>query len=323
MRTITLSELKTLCLQRADMQNTQFIDSSADAELTQYINSSLAELHDLLTIKYEYYHHTSRVIQLNGSQDIYTLPEDFYKVAGVDVDISSAFTQPFTVRRFNFEERNRYHTIPFVIGPNGGVIDMQYLVVGNYIRIMPIPTTFSWMRIWYYPRAKVLTDTTRTFTDSAVSVANNTITYASHNYSTADRISFTNTGGALPTPIASATDYYVIPVTANTFSIATSPQNAFSNQPLDITSAAGGGTNTIDDDLDIFDGINGWEEYIIIDTAIKMLVKEESPTVAELMAQKQNLIARIAIAAANRDAGSPKRITDIHTTNGIRGGRLY
>lgn len=64
------------------------------------------------------------------------------------------------------------------------------------------------------------------------------------------------------------------------------------------------------DATDTFDGINGWEEYIIINTAIKMLQKEESDT-SVLLALKKEMKERIEETAANRDAGSPERVTDV------------
>jgi hypothetical protein len=63
-------------------------------------------------------------------------------------------------------------------------------------------------------------------------------------------------------------------------------------------------------DAATFDGINGWEEYVIVDAAIKMLQKEESD-VSVLLAQKEALKARINTMAANRDSGSPQRIVDV------------
>lgn len=57
--------------------------------------------------------------------------------------------------------------------------------------------------------------------------------------------------------------------------------------------------------------LNGWEEYIVIDAAMKALAKEESD-VSVLMARKQALIERINAEAENRDAGSPGRIGDVY-----------
>jgi len=61
-------------------------------------------------------------------------------------------------------------------------------------------------------------------------------------------------------------------------------------------------------DADSFDGVNGWEEYVVVDAAIKCLQKEESST-TDLERQKGALIKRIEAMAADRDAGEPQRLT--------------
>lgn len=55
---------------------------------------------------------------------------------------------------------------------------------------------------------------------------------------------------------------------------------------------------------------SGWEEYIVVDAAIKMRVKEESE-IQELLIAKQEQRQRIEEAASNRDAGDPDRIADL------------
>ncbi len=67
-------------------------------------------------------------------------------------------------------------------------------------------------------------------------------------------------------------------------------------------------------DIDTADGVSGWDEYIIVDAAIKCLEKEESDT-SVFMAQKQGLIARIEAAAENRDAGNPQVVSDTQWSN--------
>lgn len=62
-------------------------------------------------------------------------------------------------------------------------------------------------------------------------------------------------------------------------------------------------------DSDSFDGINGWEEYVVVDAAIKCLIKEESST-NELMQIKAQLAKRISDMSAKRDSAKPKTITD-------------
>ena len=62
-------------------------------------------------------------------------------------------------------------------------------------------------------------------------------------------------------------------------------------------------------DTDVFDGFNGWEEYVVVDAAIKCLQKEESDTQA-LEVRKNRLIERIRSMAANRDMGHNETVAD-------------
>lgn len=57
--------------------------------------------------------------------------------------------------------------------------------------------------------------------------------------------------------------------------------------------------------------VNGWEEYIVVDAAMKALAKEESD-VSVVAARKAALVARINGEASNRDAGSPAHIGDYY-----------
>lgn len=67
-------------------------------------------------------------------------------------------------------------------------------------------------------------------------------------------------------------------------------------------------------DTDTIDGVSGWEEYIVIDAAIKAMQKEESDC-QELMLQKAAMIARINSAAENRDVGLPETVSDSRMRN--------
>lgn len=57
------------------------------------------------------------------------------------------------------------------------------------------------------------------------------------------------------------------------------------------------------------DDTQGWDEYVVLDAAIKCLLKEESD-VSDLMARKMLLKDRIEGEAANRDAGQPRHVVD-------------
>lgn len=77
-------------------------------------------------------------------------------------------------------------------------------------------------------------------------------------------------------------------------------------------------------DSDTVDGVNGWEEYIIVDAAIKCLAKEESDT-SELQLEKQILEKRITEMAAQRDTGFSERVSDVQYTGvfGMYGEDFY
>lgn len=74
--------------------------------------------------------------------------------------------------------------------------------------------------------------------------------------------------------------------------------------------------NQLINDADIIDGISGYEEYIIADTAIKALVKQESIEQAQAFSlQKDALMKRIEQAAENRDVGTPETVSDSRRAN--------
>lgn len=69
-------------------------------------------------------------------------------------------------------------------------------------------------------------------------------------------------------------------------------------------------------DADTLDGVNGWEEYIVVDAARKALEKEESYEGAQVQAgAKGALIARIEAEAENRDATGLARTADVRGGN--------
>lgn len=83
-----------------------------------------------------------------------------------------------------------------------------------------------------------------TFTAMAFTAANASeiFTSAAHGLLTGDGpVQLTNSGGALPSGLSAATDYYVIKIDANTFYLATTRSNAYAGTNLLI---AGDGTGT-------------------------------------------------------------------------------
>lgn len=231
MASFTLLQLRTLVRQRADIEASQHI---TDTELNNYINGSISELYDILIQKFgdEYFLSSTTFNLVNGT-DLYDLPADFYKLIGVDLQLTPT-TDYVTVKRFDFQERNRYSAS--VLRGIYGAPQLRYHVQGSKLRFQPTPTDTNGIKLWY-----------------------------------------------VPTPISLSADG------------------------------------------DTFSGFNGWEEYVIVDAAIKCMIKEETET-APSERRKAQLIERIESAAGKRDANFAPRITDtqrIEFEDGIILGDLY
>ncbi len=65
---------------------------------------------------------------------------------------------------------------------------------------------------------------------------------------------------------------------------------------------------------DTVDAVSGWEEYIVLDMCVKMLVKEESDPTA-FYTQKLAMLKRIEEAAENRNVGEPQTVSDSKLRN--------
>lgn len=59
----------------------------------------------------------------------------------------------------------------------------------------------------------------------------------------------------------------------------------------------------------IIDGINGWEQLIVLECAIRVMDKQEADS-TPFVKQKDKLLKRIEQASESRDLGSPQRVSD-------------
>lgn len=141
--TISLSQLRTAILQRADMENSNFV---SDAELNSYINNSIEELYDLIVSRYEDYYTESVQFTITAGQDGYAFPNAIYKMRGLDVQSGSDW---LTVDKFNFEERNRgqQHLLLATV-----YADIRYRLIGSTIKLVPADQAPGTYRLWYIPR---------------------------------------------------------------------------------------------------------------------------------------------------------------------------
>lgn len=207
--TVTLSSLREQARQRADMVNSRFI---LDDEWNTYINSAYTELRDLLITQGADWFVESQVLNLTGAQDYIEIPDNVYKLVGIDYSLGG---EQYPMQKFIFADRFKYKW-------NSNVL--RYRIVGGRIEFRPQPAAQA-ITLWYVPP-----------------------------------------------------------------------------------------TTLLQSDSDEVDGVNGWEDYIIVDAAIKALLKEESDVTA-LMAEKQGLTERISMLGASRDQQFPERVTDVTGMN--------
>ena len=318
---MTLPELRLATRQRADMVNSQFV---SDQEFNSYINASYFELYDLLVQKYgnDYYMKEYK-FSLQGNVSRYDLPEDFFKLLGVDLEISSGPDGYVSLRPFSLAERNRYSTAN--VQTWIGVTNLRYRLSANKLWFTPSPQTGQQIRIWYVPRLRALVDpVTLTVAQQPESGdlftvgANYIDTFGSlgaTTFQTAINIAETvnaNDWGIAATVQGNTITFALDGASSVYFGVENPAQSAVA--PTVQTRLVLSGTSMAGDTLTA-DGVSGWLEYVITDAAIKAGQKEESDTTT-LQYQKQALIKRIEAAAENRDAGSPATIADVQWTNG-------
>lgn len=141
MKAVTLADLKLAVRERADMVDDPFI---SDAELTRMINRSWAALYDILIMKFQdYYFVEGTPFQTVAGTTSYNLPDDCYKLLGVDLQVPNS-TRWFRLGTFSFRERNSW------LGK------IRYTLTGNLIRFNPTPTKVNNIKLYYAPPANNL-----------------------------------------------------------------------------------------------------------------------------------------------------------------------
>lgn len=147
--TITLAQIKTHVLQRADMVNSNFISNSGtDSELNYFVNKSIEELYDELVSRFEDYYVDSLQFTIASGDDGYNVPANVvYKLRGLDFKIGGDWV---TIHRYTFEERNRGNRQ--INRAMLGLTNIKYRWVGNRIKIIPADQAPGEYQLWYIPR---------------------------------------------------------------------------------------------------------------------------------------------------------------------------
>ena len=276
---VALNTLRDEARQRADQINSEFV---TDAELNGYLNNSWSELYDILVSKYnDDYFLTSTSITVTSGTDTYSLPSDFYKARGVDLNINTNQNTP--LQRYNFADRTRDSLVRYAR-------DVKYRIQANNIVFAPSPSNNT-ATLWYIPHPRKL----QSVTPSAISRGSTTTwtVPSTHSFVAGDKI---NAIGFF------ATNYNV----EQTVSSVTS-----TTVVTDLDSSALSDPTVYGTLESMQDFVNaGWRQYVSVDSAIMMMLKEESD-ISGLVYVKQGLLERIEIMAEDRDSGEPARVTNV------------
>ena len=185
MANVTIATLMSRSRQRADMEDNDFVQ---DAELVDYINAGIAELHDILVQEYgQDYYVSSKEFNTTADKDTYPINDststeninilDFYKLGGMDAKING--NDWFTLQPFNFNERNLYQN--WGSWSLLGLTNIRYRMVGGNVVFTPTPDTTTAVKVWYIPQAAQFSSSTDTSTtwDDINGYAEYVITFAS------------------------------------------------------------------------------------------------------------------------------------------------
>ena len=134
-----LSQLRTRVRRMADMEDSGFV---SDSELNDYINSSYAELYDLLVSSNSEYFLSSATSTVASGSSTITLPSDFYKLRAVDFQSNGRW---YDIEQFSIPERNQYSSTYINLG------EVRYRLQGSTLKLIPSDNAGGQYQIWYTP----------------------------------------------------------------------------------------------------------------------------------------------------------------------------
>ena len=145
----TLSELRARARRLVDAVGNNFF---SDAEINDYLNTGLGELHDLLVLKFEDYYVSSISFNMASDTSSYSLQSiglnNLYKLLGVDLKQGS---ETVRVPRYSFQERNTFKSSQALYSDRGHT-NHRYSLTGNNINFIPTPTSSDEVTLWYVPK---------------------------------------------------------------------------------------------------------------------------------------------------------------------------
>ena len=152
----TVQVILDTAIDLADMRRSNFIDQAGTAgtELIRYANLAYRDLYAQIVMSKEHYFTTNASIAVIAGTDSYSLPTDFYKLDGVDLALDNS-GRYLTLQPFMFKERNKFRSgLALSTAPFGMV--MRYVLVGDNIRFIPLPSQSATIQLWYTPEPETL-----------------------------------------------------------------------------------------------------------------------------------------------------------------------
>lgn len=304
---VSLGYLRMQAQQRSDTENNPAISIT---EWNQYLSSSYKELYDMIVAAYgnDYYCGLPYTFPLTGGQ-FYGLPDGsinylingqpapaFYKLLGVDLQYSASPTGWVTLGNFELIERNKFQ-VPNTSTNFLAYTNLKYRLAGNQLWYSPIPSAGQLSRIFYVPEP-----TSLIFAPSCALTATNAMVGVSDATSLIPGMSL-----YYPSAFPAGATILSVNTTNNTIVVSAAPTLTVPVAiiPFWIDSAT-------------LDGVSGWEEYVIVDAAIKAKDKLEFPTDV-LERQKEKMTKRVESMAEGRDAGQAHHVADALAVNGYDG----
>ena len=143
------SNVTLLTLRNAVRTRGEFRDPFVtDAEMTGYVNDSIATLYDeLLRLDPSRYRTASSSITVVSGTDSYSISSaasTFYKLLGVEVADTRAPTGWVNLQRFMFDERNDYDL-------STESVDARYELRGGNLYLHPVPNWAGSVRLIFVP----------------------------------------------------------------------------------------------------------------------------------------------------------------------------
>lgn len=292
MRVQAVQQLALAVRQRADLGGQQNAfggnsqDNVSDTEMLTTLNGSYSEWWDLTIAAYgDNYAWSVYPLPVVPGVYQYQVPFDFYKEYGVDIGLDSSLQNWGTVRPYSLRDRNQFSFPLQTALAAAGWQNQRWSIQGQIIdfqpKLGPVPGN---MRLLYAPTCPILVPAL-----PAAWVASGT--HAQGDLVTAS----VTTNGATATQVfaalnagtsASGAPPWAVPGVTTDNNIVWAYQG-----PLSLFSVT-------------MDGINGGDDYLILDACIKLGTKQEMD-VSPFVAQKAALVQRFTRMLPNRSSGDP------------------